>query len=122
MSNRDRQARYKATGGGADFVAVEVLVPRADRGVILELAKKCRARYRAGARRSGAGAMLRLDDYPQLKLIAWSRPGAKAIGEEDAYALYERNWRFVDQNTLTAGEKALVERLASKFGKGLLNV
>ncbi len=63
--------------------------------------------------------MLRIDDYPQLKLIAWSRAAAGDIDEEDAYALYERNWRFIEQSELTPAEKALIEHLSNKFGNGL---
>ena len=123
MDKRDRQVRYKTTGGGADFVAVEVLVPLADRDAILQLAEKCRIRYRNRTRRSvAADPVLRLDKYPQLKLIAWSRETAKTIAEEDAYALYERNWRFIEPSELTSGEKALIERLSKKFGNGLLHV
>lgn len=123
MDKRDRQVRYKTTGGGADFVAVEVLVPRADRDIILQLAEKCRARYRARSRRSAAAShQLRIDDYPQLKLIAWSRAAAGNIDERDAYALYERNWRFIEQHELTREEKVLIERLSHKFGNGLLHV
>jgi hypothetical protein len=121
MSIRDRQLRYKASGGAADFIAVEVLVPRSDRNAILQLAEKCRARYRAKARRSAAHS-LRIEDYPQLKLIAWSGAATGSIDEKDAYALYERNWRFIEPGQLTAGEKALIERLSAKFGHGLLHV
>ena len=123
MGNRDRQVRYKTTGGGTDLVAVEVLVPRTDRDAVLQLAEKCRARYRAGMRRSAAAnPLLCIDTYPQLKLIAWSRAAGNGIDEKDAYALYERNWRFIEQGELTPAEKALIERLSHKFGNGLLPV
>lgn len=123
MAARDRQIRYKTTGGGADLVAVEVLVPRADRDLVLQFAEKRRAKYRLASRQAAqVNPALVLDHYPQLKLIAWNRAPSKEIGESDAFALYERNWRFVDPEALTVREKALIERLSAKFGHGLLLV
>lgn len=46
MSMRQRQDRYKTTGGAADLVKVETLVPAANRARILELAKKLREEHR----------------------------------------------------------------------------
>lgn len=67
--------------------------------------------------------MLRINDYPQLRFIAWSRPGDQTISEEDALALYERNWRFVDVPALDDRERALIRQLAERFGHGdLLHV
>ncbi len=63
-----------------------------------------------------------IDDFPQLRLIAWSQPHTKVMTESDAFGLYERNWRFIDENTMSAAERALIARLAIKFGEGFLNV
>lgn len=60
-------------------------------------------------------------DYPQLALLAWQRRGP-VIDAEEAFALYEANWRFVDDETLTNQERALIERLTEAYGKGVLNV
>ena len=124
MAKLSRQFRYKAVGGGADLVPVEILVPRGDRELVLQFAEKLRAKHRAKARRTApaGGRELRIDDYPQLKLIAWNRPGAETVDERDAFALYERNWRFIERDSLTRKEEALIERLAKKFGHGVLNV
>ena len=65
---------------------------------------------------------LRLDDFPQLKLIAWDRASSTEIDEADAFSLYERNWRFVDQQSMTAQERALIARLSALYGHGLLLV
>lgn len=46
MSKSLRQERYKTTGGAADLVKVETLVPAACRGQILELASKLREEHR----------------------------------------------------------------------------
>ncbi|MFT5531893.1 MAG: hypothetical protein ACI802_000109 [Candidatus Paceibacteria bacterium] len=64
---------------------------------------------------------LNVDDYPQLALLAWSRV-LRDITEEDAFALYERNWRFVDVDALTAAERGLIDRMTDQYGKGVMNV
>ena len=64
---------------------------------------------------------LRIDDYPQLALLAWNR-AVRDIDAEEALALYERNWRFIDVGQLTADEAALIERLKQQYGRGVLNV
>jgi hypothetical protein len=58
--------------------------------------------------------------FPQLQALAWNRDTARPIPAEEAFALYERNWRFVDQERLTVREKLLVRKLADKFGHGIL--
>lgn len=65
---------------------------------------------------------LRLDDYPQLRLIAWNRKDDAVIDEEEAFALYEARWRHVDPETLTERERELIHRLTATWGAGLLNV
>lgn len=65
--------------------------------------------------------LLTIDDYPQLALLAWNRAVREITGEE-AFALYERNWRWVEPATLTAEEAALIERLTREHGHGVLNV
>jgi transcriptional regulator with XRE-family HTH domain len=67
-------------------------------------------------------AEVRLDEYPQLKRLIWNRPGAVALAERDALALYERHWDLVDTEQMTAHEHALVRRLVDKYGHGVLHV
>ena len=62
-----------------------------------------------------------LDRYPQLKLLAWSRHTPTVTGRE-ALALYERNWRHVDQGRLEAHERALLSALTKAYGHGALLV
>lgn len=66
--------------------------------------------------------LLRLVDYPQLRLIAWNRQGEGFVEEEEALALYERNWRYVDEATLERNERQLIDRLVQQYGHGVLNV
>jgi len=42
MSQKDRTHRYRTVGGGAGLVRVEVLVPKEDRAVIVETARRLR--------------------------------------------------------------------------------
>ncbi|MGM0785976.1 MAG: hypothetical protein ACQEUM_17925 [Pseudomonadota bacterium] len=56
------------------------------------------------------------DDYPELRLICWFRRRDLPIEEKEAWAIYERNWRYVYTNWLTEEEKALIERLKEQYG------
>lgn len=65
--------------------------------------------------------MIRITDYPQLKLLSWNRH-TDFIDDDEALALYESNWRFVDQNNLTDNELKLINHLTIEYGHGVLNV
>ncbi|MET3134311.1 hypothetical protein AAKU55_005101 [Oxalobacteraceae bacterium GrIS 1.11] len=65
---------------------------------------------------------IHIENYPQLRSIAWNRPGAVTIDAEDAFALYEANWRYVDQETLTAQEAHLIQQLKQEIGHGVMYV
>ena len=65
---------------------------------------------------------IHLNNFPQLRLIAWNMRDDDLVEEQEAFALYERNWRFVDQSLLLEHECALIERLRAEFGAGLMNV
>lgn len=67
-------------------------------------------------------ATLRIGDYPQLALIAWNRWPDDVVTAEDAFGLYESNWRFVDVDQLSAQERELIEGLTEACGRGLMNV
>lgn len=64
---------------------------------------------------------VRVADYPQLQLLAWNRNVAE-IEDQEALALYESRWRFVEQSSLIPAERALIERLIRECGAGVLNV
>jgi len=66
--------------------------------------------------------MIKLSDYPQLTLIAWNRHQESFISEEEALALYEANWRWIDEKTLTTRERKLIDQLVKNDGNGVLNV
>ncbi len=65
--------------------------------------------------------VVHLDDFPQLAQIGWNR-AVREITGEDALALYEANWRFIEKDKLTAREQALLDRLVKQYGHGVLNV
>ena len=41
---------------------------------------------------------------------------------EDAFALYEANWRFVEEDRLQPRERDMIMRLTQVYGHGLMNV
>lgn len=65
-------------------------------------------------------AVVDVREYPELALLCWNRSD-RFVPAHEAFALYERNWRFVDQTRLTARERSLIDRLAQRFGNGVLN-
>ncbi len=66
-------------------------------------------------------AIIEVRRYPNLGLLCWNRAGP-FLTARDAFALYERNWRFVDTRNLGDKERELIDRLARKYGNGVLNV
>lgn len=65
-------------------------------------------------------AVIRVSDYPYLKQIAWNRTD-EFLPTRDAFALYERNWRFVEPAALTANERQLIDELKHRYGGGILH-
>ncbi len=65
--------------------------------------------------------LINIDDYPELALLAWNRK-VRQVAEDEALALYESNWRFVDLESITPRERALIDRLTVQYGHGVLNV
>jgi hypothetical protein len=65
--------------------------------------------------------VLDIDQWPSLRELAWNRAD-RWIPAEEALALYERNWRFVDSQQLTQAESEMIDHLKHRFGGGMLNV
>lgn len=114
QAKRRQRARQRAAG----VVHVQLAVPRklAER---IAIARRTgdfdQALYEALDR-----AVIRLSDYPQLADLAWNRTD-EFIPAKEAFQLYERNWRFVDVNSLGPGERQLIDRLKDEFGGGVIN-
>jgi transcriptional regulator with XRE-family HTH domain len=65
---------------------------------------------------------LRLDQYPQLRQLAWHLHGVDDVTPAEALSLYERNWRHVDVAALSPSERELIDTLGRTVGKGRLLV
>lgn len=61
-------------------------------------------------------ARIRLMDYPQLKQLAWQVHGAETLSPLEAWDIYERNWRHMDEQALTVPERQLIDSLRLAFG------
>lgn len=67
-------------------------------------------------------ARIRLGDYPELKQIAWQVQGSETLSPTEAWDIYERNWRHLDELALTAHERQLIDALCLAFGGGKSDV
>ena len=56
-----------------------------------------------------------LDDYPQLKELAWHVQGVGELSLVEAHSIYERNQRFLDSENLSDSEQALIQLLGVAF-------
>ncbi len=61
-----------------------------------------------------------VDDFPGLSLLCWNRE-VRYMTREDAFGLYERNWRLIEPEELTRQERALIEMLKREFGRSVIN-
>jgi len=100
------------------------------RAVTLQLPEQLAEQLRVARHAQGFAAALeqllgrlvvRIPDYPVLKELAWSRVD-EYIPAEEALALYERNWRFVQDAGVSPDEQMLIDRLTQQCGGGVLNV
>ena len=73
---------------------------------------------RAVDREGWIPARIRLRDYPQLKQLAWQVQGADALSPKEAWDIYERNWRHMDEQALLMHERQLIDALRLAFGSG----
>lgn len=64
--------------------------------------------------------LIELADFPQLKQLCWNLK-IEFLTRADAFAIYERNWRLIDQAALEPTERHFIDELIQKFGKGMLN-
>ena len=98
--------------------------------VPLRLAARDAARARAALRRPEfmdrlagllAEELSEVAAFENLAALCWNRRD-RYLGAEEAFRLYERNWRLVDRRRMQPAERALIERLAARYGNGVLNV
>ncbi|MBU0482542.1 MAG: helix-turn-helix domain-containing protein [Proteobacteria bacterium] len=60
-------------------------------------------------------ARIQLDEYPQLKKLAWQVQGVDALTPAEALDIYRRNWRHLDLNALEPHEQQLIDALQLGF-------
>ena len=65
---------------------------------------------------------IRIDEYPQLRKLAWQLKGAAELTPREALDLYERAWRHLDPGKLEPKEAELIRTLSSALGGGRLLV
>ena len=114
IAKRAHRLRERAAG----MTEVQLRLPRED-ARRLKVASKA-SHFRDALHSFLDETVLDLHRWPALRELAWNRAD-RWITAEDAFALYERNWRFIDPAHLVADEAALVERLKHRFGGGVLN-
>jgi transcriptional regulator with XRE-family HTH domain len=62
---------------------------------------------------------IHLDDYPQLKKLAWQIKADTDLTPIEALGIYERNWRHLDHLALSTSERQLIDALRWGLGKGV---
>lgn len=53
--------------------------------------------------------------YPQLKFLAWQIHGTEHLTPKEAWGIYQRNWRHVEEEKLTEPERLLIKQLQAVF-------
>ena len=101
------------------LTTVELRLP-ADNAVRLRAAINT-PRFRQALDQFLQDVVLDIKQWPTLHELAWNRAD-RWIPAEEALALYERNWRFVEPARLTQAEATLIQQLKNRFGGGSLNV
>ena len=98
--------------------------------VPLKLAARDATRLRGAlARPDFVRELLRLLDervvdtaaFENLAALCWNRH-ERYLDAAEAFRLYERNWRLVDDRRMQPAERALIKRLTTRYGNGVLNV
>jgi transcriptional regulator with XRE-family HTH domain len=62
---------------------------------------------------------IHLDDYPQLKKLAWQIKADTDLTPTEALGIYERNWRHLDHLALSTSERQLIDALRLRLGEGV---
>ena len=123
LSRREQLRHAKRAQRERDRAAGMMVVP-------LKLAARDAERLRAAMARPAFARELRglLDEqlvdttaFENLVALCWNRR-ERYLSAEEAFRLYERNWRLVDARRMKPAERTLIERLQARYGKGVLNV
>jgi hypothetical protein len=64
--------------------------------------------------------IINIDEYPNLALLCWNT-NMKHMTRREAFDLYERNWRLLDDTDLQDHERTFMDELTQEFGRGVVN-
>lgn len=67
-------------------------------------------------------ARVRLDQYPQLRRLAWQVHGVESLSPAEALDIYERNARHLDAGQMEPAERALLDNLRVALARNERNV
>ena len=65
---------------------------------------------------------IKINDYPQLRQLAWQIHGVDTLSLREALDIYQRNWRHIDQTALNPEERELINNLHETLEEGSGNV
>lgn len=111
-----RRQRARQRGAGIVHVQLELPAEQADR---LRAARR-EPRFTAALGAFLDDAVVDLHAWTALRELAWNRRD-RWIPAQEALALYERNWRFVDERRLDPAEAELIQRLKARHGGGAMS-
>ena len=123
LSRREQLRQAKRAQRERERAAGMTVVP-------LKLAARDATRLRGAlARPDFVRELLRLLDervvdtaaFENLAALCWNRH-ERYLDAAEAFRLYERNWRLVDERRMQPAERALIKRLTTRYGNGVLNV
>ncbi len=63
-----------------------------------------------------------LEDFPQLKQLAWQVHGVDKLSPREALGIYERNWRHLELESMEPHERRLIDALRQVFAHEAHNV
>lgn len=65
---------------------------------------------------------IKINQYAQLKRLAWQLTDTQEVSPEEALEIYERNWKVVETKKMKAEERELIQKLLKAFGRKRLLV
>ena len=69
----------------------------------------------------GEVTKVRISDYAELKSVSWFRDTDTLISEDEAFRLYESQWKHLDLSRMNDDERAFLDRLVDQYGGGVVN-
>ena len=92
----------------------------ADAAAVLDMTLMLREHEPRALERGHEGwlpARVRLSDYPQLRALAWHVQGIDELSPREAFSIYQRNARHLEDSKLGPAERALIEALQTAFAE-----